>query len=201
MQMELDITGTGSSYVDMGTQQMLSVPYALYAGAVASTVYSPANNNLTLGMNYGGGIIGYILQFGDPGYDPLIQHGIIVAAADQSSGMPWGCTTKLAGTNGSQAYNLGSGQINTSIIVASCGSNTPAGICDALILNGYSDWFLPSAKEIETFGLKGILSPIGLAYWTSTESSISAAVGYPTNGIYGMTAKTALLAVRAIRYF
>ncbi|MCX8479669.1 MAG: hypothetical protein ORN56_07755 [Chitinophagales bacterium] len=32
MQMELDITGTGSNYVNMGTQQMLSVPYALYAG-------------------------------------------------------------------------------------------------------------------------------------------------------------------------
>ena len=33
MKMELDITGTGASYVDMGTQQMLSVPYALYAGS------------------------------------------------------------------------------------------------------------------------------------------------------------------------
>ncbi len=50
MQMELDITGTGSSYVDMGTQQMLSVPYALYAGsaknsdntsAVAGNTYIP----------------------------------------------------------------------------------------------------------------------------------------------------------------
>ncbi len=37
MQMELDITGTGSSYVDMGTQQMLSVPYALYAGSTISS--------------------------------------------------------------------------------------------------------------------------------------------------------------------
>jgi hypothetical protein len=50
MQMELDITGTGSSYVNMGTQQMLSVPYALYAGnaknsdntlAVAGNTYTP----------------------------------------------------------------------------------------------------------------------------------------------------------------
>ena len=36
MKMELDITGTGSSYVDMGTQQMLSVPYAMYAESAAT---------------------------------------------------------------------------------------------------------------------------------------------------------------------
>jgi hypothetical protein len=33
MQVEMDPTG-GTSYVDLGTQQMLSVPYALRAGAV-----------------------------------------------------------------------------------------------------------------------------------------------------------------------
>jgi hypothetical protein len=31
MQVEMDPTG-GSSYIDMGTQQMMSVPYALYSG-------------------------------------------------------------------------------------------------------------------------------------------------------------------------
>jgi hypothetical protein len=41
LKMELDPTGTGTSYTDMGTQQMLSVPYALVAGRVATT------NNLT----------------------------------------------------------------------------------------------------------------------------------------------------------
>ena len=47
IKMELDITGTGSSYVDMGTQQMLSVPYALYAGSAAnlSAVSSTATIN------------------------------------------------------------------------------------------------------------------------------------------------------------
>ncbi len=36
MQVELDPTG-GSSYIDMGTQQMMSVPYALYAGTSSSS--------------------------------------------------------------------------------------------------------------------------------------------------------------------
>jgi hypothetical protein len=45
MQMELDITGTGSSYVDMGTQQMLSVPYALYAGNAASAKVTTGTGN------------------------------------------------------------------------------------------------------------------------------------------------------------
>ena len=34
MKVEMDPAG-GSSYIDMGTSQMLSVPFALYAGAVA----------------------------------------------------------------------------------------------------------------------------------------------------------------------
>ncbi len=36
MQVELDPTG-GSTYIDMGTQQMMSVPYALYAGTSSSS--------------------------------------------------------------------------------------------------------------------------------------------------------------------
>lgn len=36
MKVELDTTGSGSSYVDLGTQQMMSVPYALYAGNVSA---------------------------------------------------------------------------------------------------------------------------------------------------------------------
>ena len=52
MQMELDITGTGSSYVDMGTQQMLSVPYALYS-TYASNATSVSGNKYTPGTKVG----------------------------------------------------------------------------------------------------------------------------------------------------
>jgi hypothetical protein len=44
MQVEMDPTG-GTSYVDMGTQQMMSVPYALYAGSSSnSTGWSIGGN-------------------------------------------------------------------------------------------------------------------------------------------------------------
>lgn len=36
LKVELDTTTTGNSYIDLGTQQMMSVPYALYAGKSGS---------------------------------------------------------------------------------------------------------------------------------------------------------------------
>ena len=36
LKVELDTTATGNSYIDLGTQQMMSVPYALYAGSTDS---------------------------------------------------------------------------------------------------------------------------------------------------------------------
>jgi hypothetical protein len=45
MKVELDTTASGSSYVDLGTQQMMSVPYALYASVSGST------SNLTGGSS------------------------------------------------------------------------------------------------------------------------------------------------------
>jgi hypothetical protein len=44
MQVEMDATG-GTSYIDMGTQQMMSVPYALYAGSSIDTSVWKVNGN------------------------------------------------------------------------------------------------------------------------------------------------------------
>jgi hypothetical protein len=41
LKVELDTTATGNSYIDLGTQQLMSVPYALYAG----TTVNISNNN------------------------------------------------------------------------------------------------------------------------------------------------------------
>ena len=46
LQVELDATG-GNSYIDLGTQQMMSVPYALYSNS-AGEVKSKGSNPQTL---------------------------------------------------------------------------------------------------------------------------------------------------------
>jgi hypothetical protein len=38
LKVELDTTATGNSYIDLGTQQMMSVPYALYAGSAIESI-------------------------------------------------------------------------------------------------------------------------------------------------------------------
>ncbi|MCX8479540.1 MAG: hypothetical protein ORN56_07105 [Chitinophagales bacterium] len=49
MKVELDPTGTGSNYTDLGTQQMMSVPYSLYSATTgAINTNSAASNNTTL---------------------------------------------------------------------------------------------------------------------------------------------------------
>jgi hypothetical protein len=48
LKVELDTTATGNSYIDLGTQQMMSVPYALYAGNLSHNVYSLNNHGSIL---------------------------------------------------------------------------------------------------------------------------------------------------------
>ena len=45
MKMELDITGTGSNYVGMGTQQMMAVPYSLYSATSGTTQSTGTGSN------------------------------------------------------------------------------------------------------------------------------------------------------------
>ena len=45
MKVELDPSGTGSNYTDLGTQQMMSVPYSLYSEKSGSTYSSSSDNN------------------------------------------------------------------------------------------------------------------------------------------------------------
>ena len=95
--------------------------------------------DLYYGKRYGGGIIFYI--------DEQKKHGLIMAETDQSTGAPFGCfETLIGGTN----YEFGYGQANTTLIVNGCSeAGTAARICDELVLNGYSDWYLPSGKELD----------------------------------------------------
>ncbi len=118
-----------------------------------------------IGQSYEGGIIFYIDKTG--------QHGLISATSDQCMGAVWGCKGILIGGTGT---TIGTGQANTKAIVSGCNmAGTAARICDALVLNGYSDWFLPSQEELNQMIIHtDVIGRFALGgfYWSSSESSL-----------------------------
>lgn len=154
-----------------------------------------------IGDNDGGGKVAYILQPGDPGFIAGEVHGLIAAAADQ--GMAgWGCMGMFIGGTSSA---LGTGQTNTNTILAGC-MNLPiaASICNDLVLNNYSDWYLPSKDELEELYLNStaIGGFVSNFYWSSTEDSSVTAWGVHFNGGAGNNfGKSNQYLIRPVRSF
>ena len=79
--------------------------------------------------------------------------------------------------------------------------------CDELILNGYSDWYLPSKVELNSviFNLKhdGVGGFTKYNYWSSTESSVNSETKQysGTDGGPGNYSKSTKCSVRAVRAF
>lgn len=152
-----------------------------------------------VGELYGGGIVFYV--------DAKGQHGLVAALNDQSTGAAWGCS----GTPMTHAYGTrrGSGAANTASIVDkdSCATaGIAARICNDLVLNGYSDWFLPSKDELDLLytnlkaaGLGGFFNA---SYWSSSAiSSTNAWSQHFSNGTQASDTKSSSFRVRAIRRF
>ncbi len=142
---------------------------------------------LVLGQNYEGGIIVWLNGAG--------TGGLIAATTDQGFGA-WGCEgTNIAGTSTTQ----GTGQANTNAIVSGCAGNNAAKICNDLILNGKSDWYLPSEAELILIGALNYF-PQG-NYWSS--SQLNATQAKFVNGITpGISNKSETnFKIRAIRSF
>ena len=156
--------------------------------------------NLAVGDTYEGGIIFYLDGNGG---------GLIAAPTDQATvnDFPdWGCVgTTISGADG---LILGTGAQNTIDIENGCTtSGTAADICSNLVLDGFSDWFLPSIGELEIMYLNigtglNIGNFVSTKYWSSTEKDETYAWSWEfSSGYQDYNSKTSNKYVRAIRAF
>jgi uncharacterized repeat protein (TIGR02543 family) len=183
-----------------------------YSGTVtsAATVEVVAEGTCVAGDSYGGGIVAYRLQFGDPDYDSSVQHGLIAAIDDQSTeeGIIWAIedyqNTEVEGT----LLTIGSGSANTDKIIAQngVGITYAAGLARAHDGGDYTDWFLPSKDELNKLYINKVEIggfPYAGNYWSSSEYNATNA--WSQNFYYGYqhhgNLKTSTFLVRAVRAF
>jgi hypothetical protein len=159
----------------------------------------------SIGDTYGGGIVFYILQSGDAGYDADVQHGLIAATEDQSSGIQWFNGSYV--TTGAIGTAVGTGATNTTTIIDKQGATATdyaAGLARAHRGGGYDDWFLPSKDELNLLRLQqGAVGGFSSGfYWSSTEYFLNFAWRqFFFNGNQYISNKSNTVNVRAVRAF
>lgn len=184
----------------MGTSQLLSVPYALYAKTAESVT---SNSTLNIGDYYQGGIIFWL--------DVTGQHGLIAATVDQSTDVQW--YNGVWRYTGTTSDGLNGGAMNTAIIVASQLVDDQAGSFAALVCADYSitdgniiygDWYLPSKFELNLlYQQKDVVGGFAMDdYWSSSEYQTNSAWYQSfSDGTQAYGGKHWTNSVRAIRAF
>ena len=169
---------------------------------------TPMPMPVAVGDSYGGGIVAYILVNGDTGYDPSVQHGLIAATADQSTGIQYGSNV----VTGATGIAIGTGQANTTAIVTIQGAGSYAAqLCNDLTEGGYDDWFLPSKDELDKLYTNRVAIGDFVddltedEYWSSSESNVDskwyAWCQHFDAGLQATYSKPDMLRVRAVRAF
>ena len=195
IQTGIDPTGVMDYNSIMGTTELISVPYALYA---ANTKKSP----FYVGKDTLGGVVFYVHTDAQGN-----QRGLIVAIVDQSTGIAW--STLPSAEIGATAQSTWNGAANTAAIFAQAGGSA-ASLCTAL----GAGWYLPAKHELsllwqnlyeveKTFeNIMGATNLAFASYWSSTENNASAAWSFTFfSGNASSANKGNILRVRAVRAF
>jgi hypothetical protein len=204
----MDANG-GSSFVTMGTTQLLSVPYALYAKSAGTVSGSGGGGNFThyIGEEFGGGVIFHLWKDATGA-----EHGLIVGRVDLTTAQVFSNFGVIIGPSAQSTWN---GLSNSNAIVGQAGhTSSAAALCLNSTNGGYTDWYLPAIDELSLlwhnrFNVNKTLSsiagasmlPYGVSYWSSTEYINGAWAFFFGHGDALSNFKDALNSVRAVRAF
>jgi hypothetical protein len=204
----MDATG-GSSFVTMGTTQLLSVPYALYAKTAGSVNGNTGGGNFThyIGEEFGGGVIFHLWKDAAGA-----EHGLIVDKVDLSTAQEWSNVNFDVGPAAQSSWD---GLSNSNAIVNQPGHiSSAAALCLNSTNGGQTDWYLPSFHELNmlwnnSFTVARALSQIPEAaqlapsiYWSSAEIGFNYVWIFSFNdGSTGDISKGNTGFVRAVRAF
>ncbi len=207
----MDAAG-GTNFLVMGTTQLLSVPYALYAKSAGTVSGGGSGGNFThyIGEQFGGGVIFHLFKDAQGA-----EHGLIVDKTDLSTSQVWSnIQTTLIGASAQSSWD---GLSNSNAIVGQAGhTSSAAALCLNSTNNGQSDWYLPSIQELDMlwnnyYTVARSISQIAGAtqfgnnayYWSSWENDAGKASSFcftygDANSGYN---KNSTLYVRAVRAF
>jgi hypothetical protein len=208
-QTEVDVSG-GTNYALMGSQQLMSVPYALFAESSGS-VSGGGSGTFThyIGEEFGGGVIFHLWLDANG-----VEHGLIVDKTDLSTAQAWSNVTGTA--IGASAQSRWDGVGNSNAIVGQAGhTSSAAALCLNSTNGGYNDWHLPSRQELNMlwnnyYTVARSLSQIAGAtelqtagYWSSRESNDGTAWRFFFTNFSGASyfSKGWAYYVRAVRAF
>ncbi len=215
--------------IDCGTGELQGYNGAKWTNMIGGDAQQP----IAIGVRLGGGIVGYIFQQGDPGYIAGEIHGIIVGLENRpgtnADDIPcdcaqWDCTEvpnnvncdPVFGVGGTAAdtpaiYQIGRGLINTDGIIqkySNCGflyrNDYAAKLARDYNGAGYTDWFLPSLKELikVTVNLQSNGTFGSNFYWSSSELDQDIAWAVKDGYQYERVKVTSdIVSVRPVRYF